>query len=181
MLKLLSPLDDKLVLMGMSCVGKTTLASSLVREGYVLHSFDYRYKYHLSGLPGVGKRRQWEKIIGDCVEPRFVLDNWTTEDRLGGILFDKCPDACLVVLFAGLADILKRYRVPVKGKDAHKTMYDKIYRSTPFEEYPKVRFVEVVGGRYLEHTLSGFRERIRCMDEECGMVFDVNEWTWKNI
>ncbi len=153
------PLHDKLVLMGMSCVGKTIFSQKLPRKH---HSFDAQYRYRLSGLPGVSKKRQWERIIRGCREDRFVLDNWSTEDRLGEVLYGECPDACLVVLFDSLSNILERYRVPVTAEDGHASMWTKMYCETPFHEYRRVRYFRVHADRdyYHEHHYGDFRRVI---------------------
>lgn len=162
----LSPLGDKLVLMGMSCVGKTTLASSLAPRGYAHRSFDAVYTYSLASLSGVSRRRDWARIISSCTEDRFVLDNWTTEDPCGETLYSVCPTACVVVLFDARENVLGRYRAPVTAEDRHRGMYDKMYRRTPFEAYRRVRFlrVDVAGGAYREYDLDGFRRQVALLD-----------------
>lgn len=177
MIEALLPLDPQIVLMGMSCVGKTTFAKSL--KDHPVHHFDAQYTYNLTGLPGVSRVKNWRRIIRNCGD-RFVLDNWTTEDELGRVLYESKPDACIVVLFDTYPSILDRYRVPVVGEDAHFMMYKKMYTEMPFESYKKVRYFEVDGPIYREHSTEGFRSFIRDnLDLPHGLKFNNQTWTWE--
>lgn len=187
MIDILTPLDKQIVFMGMSCVGKTKLARLLGGRGYVVHHFDAQYTYNLTALPGVSRVKNWSKIIRGCgvgkENDRFVLDNWTTEDDHGHTLYETKPDACIYVLFDRYPTILDRYRVPIKGEDAHFMMYKKMYTEMPFEEYKHVRYFQVDGRKYVEHTAVNFRAFI---DENLslghGRTFNEKTWTWeKNV
>jgi GTPase SAR1 family protein len=175
-------LDDQIVLMGMSCVGKTTFASVLKERGYAVSHFDAQYTYNLTGLAGVSRIKNWARIIRGC-EGKFVLDNWTTEDKLGQVLYEAKPDACIYVLYDLYPNILDRYRVPVTGEDAHFMMYKKMYSEVPFEDYKRVRFFRVHGQTYDEYTVGEFREFIgKTMDPWHGRYFNTKTWTWdKNV
>lgn len=182
MIHTFGPLHDKLVLMGMSCVGKSTFAAQL--KDHKHHSFDARYRYNLDGLPGISKRKQWERIARGCTEPRWVLDNWSTEDLFGETLFSVHPDACVVVLFDSLPNILKRYRVPVTAQDGHLGMWSKMYRETPFVMYSRVRFFRVHTERdyYHEHHYGDYRlvvDRMKTDLGKAGFTFDEEKWVWR--
>lgn len=151
------PVPDRVVLMGMSCVGKTTLAARMDR---VHHSFDSQYRYGSIGLPGLSSSRQWRRIARGCGEDRFVLDNWSTEDTLGEVLYSVLPEACILVLFDRYEDILARYRVPVRGDDRHRMMYDKMYLHTPFDRYRSARYFRADSGVYAERDFASFRREV---------------------
>lgn len=175
-------LDPKIVTMGMSCVGKTTWAQSLKSSGYSYHSFDHQYAYNLAGLPEISRVKNWRKIARNCCGDRWVLDNWTTEDHLGKVLFEEHPDCCLCVLFDSRKNILSRYRVPVSGPDAFEMMYDKMYRYMEFERYPKARYIHSDGSSHREVCLKEFREFVESRgNADIGMEFDQSTWTWKNV
>ena len=182
MIQSLAPLDEQIVFMGMSCVGKTTLALTLKDQGYPVHHFDAQYTYNLAALPGVSRIKNWAKIIKGCGQ-RFVLDNWTTEDDHGKVLYEAKPDAAIYVLFDLYPNILDRYRVPVTGEDAHFMMYKKMFTEMPFEEYRCVRYFRVDGQDYKEHTAPQFREFItKNLDKGHGRYFNTKTWTWeKNV
>ncbi len=178
MIQTLSPLDDKLVLMGMSCVGKTSMAHELKTHQY--YSFDAQFKYGLK-VPGISRKKNWQLILDRCTENKFVLDNWSTEDVLGKTIYHKYPDACICVVFDRYQDILRRYRVPVTGKDAHYKMYEKMYCEIPFEDYQRVRYFRWDQGNYVEYLEKefGFREFIQQnLTRDPGGVFNPETWEW---
>jgi hypothetical protein len=182
-MNLLKPLDDKIVLMGMSCVGKTTLGQKLKSEGRTLYHFDPQYNYKLAGMVGFSPRKNLKKIIQNCPADQFVLDNWSTEDKQGALLYEECPEACICVVFDTYPNILARYRCDVKGEDGFYMMYEKMYCKVPFEEYPRVRFLKVESEDYREFYLEEFREFIRTnLTKRTGMQFNTSTWTWeKNV
>jgi hypothetical protein len=171
------PLPPKIVLMGMSCVGKSTFAQILAKDqGYAYHSFDVQYNYKRNTLPGVSKQKQWKTILSYCVEDQWVLDNWSTEDFLGTTLYEAQPHACIVVLYDKYVNILERYRVPVRGEDAHKMMFVKMYIQTPFADYRSVRFLKVVDDGYREMTYKEFTEE-PLPTTHPDLVF--KDWIWR--
>jgi hypothetical protein len=135
-------------------------------------------------MPGVSKRRQWERIAKNCTDPKWVLDNWSTEDRLGSVLYSIHPDACILVLFDSLENILKRYRTPVTAQDAHRMMWTKMYVETPWAKYSRVRFfkVDVEHNLHLEYCYDDYCYTINQMNRfPQGLTFSQEKWEWKGL
>ena len=191
MIDTLKPMDNQIVLMGMSCVGKTHFAYRF-KGDYKIHHFDAEYKYNLN-LPGVSKLRNCLNIIGECGD-KFILDNWTTEDKVGALLYEKKPNACIYVIYDTYRNILDRYRVPIVGEDAHYTMYKKMYTEIPFEKYKNTRFFKVEkhgfsqkkcdnldknAYYYYENTVNDFRQFINDnLSPDHGRKFNPQNRTW---
>lgn len=158
-IKTLSPHSSKIITMGMSCVGKTTLARKLKElDKRTYHSFDSEFHYRLVGLPGYSPKKNWERILTACQSEKWVLDNWTTEDYLGEVISKLAPDAVIYVVYDEHQKILDRYRVPVSSPDGFISMYNKMYKQVDFESYKvPVRSFRADGKDYWETTLEEMR------------------------
>lgn len=169
-------------MMGMSCVGKSTMASLLTSErGHRGRSFDGQFRYDCATLAGYDHSGQRKRILEGCGEPPWVLDNWTTEDVLGAALRAHAPDAAIFLLYDTHAGILDRYRVPVVGPDAHYGMYERMYRRTEFERYGvPVRPFRAAGGDYRETTVAEFRGFVAAHGaRDAGRTFVPETWRWR--
>lgn len=116
--------DDRIVIWGMSCVGKTTMAKEIGRDGRHIHCFDALYPWSDIECLGLSAECALDYIGKHCRESRFVLDGWNLSDREGRFL----PPACtLYILYAELETILRQYRVQVHETNNHREMFRKWY------------------------------------------------------
>jgi hypothetical protein len=147
-----------------------------------LYHFDPQYNYKMAGMAGFSPTKNLRKIIRNCTTDQFVLDNWSTEDKLGALLHQESPEAYIFVLFDTYPNILSRYRCDVKGEDGFYMMYEKMYCKMPFEDYPNVRFLKVEE-TCREFYIEEFREFIKTnLTKRTGMQFNTGTWTWeKNV
>ena len=181
MIHVLKPHAPKIVTRGMSCSGKTTFANMVkLSEGYTVYHFDPQFTYELRTLAEVSRSANWKRIIRACGQPPWIMDNWTTEDTHGDVLFSECPDACVYVIFDTHQNILDRYRVPVVGPDAFYSMYEKMYRKMEFEQYPSVRYFMAIKRMFREVTRDEFRSFIaQSGNKDDARIFDPITWRWQ--
>jgi adenylate kinase family enzyme len=129
-MELISSLDDRVVVWGMSCVGKTTFAKQLTDHHY--HCFDALFQWHIIEAMGLSTEANLRYISNSCTAERYVLDGWHLSDSAGELL----PDARVYVVYAPYDRIVEQYRVPVLRKEEHWPMFKKWY----FEmDYPSLR------------------------------------------
>lgn len=144
-------LCDRLVVFGMSCSGKTTMARSLTgREAYC---FDSLFPWHDIESLGLPTGEAMRHVRGSCVAPRFVLDGWHLSDPAGDYL---PAGSAVVVVYADYDFVVSQYRVPVADPGQHLPMYKKWYLDIDYKSLPGVRyfrnegsFVETCRGEFV--------------------------------
>lgn len=121
MIKELKPLDNKIVLFGQSCVGKTTFAKELDHEYYC---FDAMFHWQLIESLNLSVDLNLQEISKKCIADRYVLDGWTLADSKGEYL----PDGvCVYVIYASYDKIISQYRIPVNDSEEFRTMFHRWY------------------------------------------------------
>jgi hypothetical protein len=115
-------INDKIVLYGMSCCGKTTFAKQFINHTY--YCFDFLFKWELIETLGVSIKANFQHIQKTCQADKFVLDGWHLADKEGKYL----PENSVVyVVYATYDQIISQYRVDVLDHDQHRIMYRQWY------------------------------------------------------
>ena len=127
--------SDKIVVFGMSCVGKTTFAKQL--KDHVYYCFDALFQWHLIETLGLSSSQNLQHVKESCVADKFVLDGWHLSD-LTGIFFPE--DVCVYVIYSEYERIIDQYRVPVADKYEHKSMFKKWYYEIDYLQFSEVRY-----------------------------------------
>ncbi len=141
------PHSEKIVMMGMSCAGKTTFAKLLEHE-YVC--FDQHFPWHDIETLGLSTTAALEAIRQYCNScSDFVLDGWHLGDRDCQMM----PEACIYVVYAPYERIIAQYRVPVDHPEQHRHMYQKWYSI----KYPSPCRYWLNDGYFIEQTEEDFR------------------------
>ena len=152
MLELLQPLDDRIVVWGQSCVGKTTFAR-LVPHNYLC--FDSLFRWHeIEGL-GLSCTANLQHIAGLIeAETQCVLDGWHLSDPTVSLI----PGGVAVyIVYAPYAQIISQYRVPVDDFEEHRGMFWKWYEKD-FPVFTRtVRFIRNTGKSFLETSWGEFQ------------------------
>jgi GTPase SAR1 family protein len=147
----LKPLDDRIIVFGQSCVGKTTFAKELT--GHVYHCFDQLFHWHLIETFGLSIETNLAHIHNTCqIHPKFILDGWHLSDK-DGLFFP--PGTVAYVVYATYDQIISQYRVPVFEHDEHRAMFDKWYKGVDYEKLPGTRYFRN-DGEFIETTREGF-------------------------
>jgi adenylate kinase family enzyme len=137
--------SGKIVMMGQSCVGKTTFAEQIGRQcDCDYFCFDALYPWHdIEGL-ALSPNAAIDHVLGHLEKSdQFVVDGWITshlyDHRLLGMEH-------LVVYYIGASydRIISQYRVPVERHDQHAPMYKKWY-DVDYDRFPRVRYWENTG------------------------------------
>jgi len=130
-------INDKIVMYGMSCSGKTTFAKQLSLP-YIC--FDALFQWHLIELLGLSTIENLKYIKKICDEKQsFVLDGWTLADKEG----EYFPDNIWVyVVYAEYDRIVNQYRIEVTNRDEFREMYKKWY---DIVEFPRIRYFKNSG------------------------------------
>lgn len=129
------PLDDRIVVFGQSCVGKTTFALQMLERTY--HCFDALFQWHLIETLGLSIEANFRYIQGVCSGPRWVLDGWHLADKKGRYL---PPGAVAYVVYAPYQQIISQYRVPVAIPTEHLPMFRKWYYEINYDVLSGVRY-----------------------------------------
>jgi hypothetical protein len=146
----ISPIDDRIVLFGQSCVGKTTFAARLPSHAHVC--FDALFPWHQIETLGLSTSAALDHVAAACVQERYVLDGW----HLGGADGRLLPaGAAVYVVYAPYRQIIGQYRVPVGDHDEHRAMFDRWYRGVNYDELPGVRYI-LNAGEFVETTREEF-------------------------
>jgi len=113
----------KIVVFGMSQVGKTTYATSL---NVPYFCFDYLFPWALvEGFADLSTEEALKHTIAVCEkEDSYVLDGWHLSDIHGDLLPEDCE---IHVLYDHHQNIIDRYTTPVVSSDNHREMYKKWY------------------------------------------------------
>ena len=112
--------SDKVVIFGMSCVGKTHFAQTLIEHCY--YCFDALFDWDAIETMDLSISANLQAVKDACVGDRYVLDGWHLADKEGLYL----PIGCTVyVLFADYERVIRQYRVEVRHPDEHRGMFEK--------------------------------------------------------
>lgn len=133
-------LDDRIVLFGMSCSGKTTFAKKLSNHKY--YCFDYLFKWHLVESFGLSISKNLSHIKKTCKDKKFVLDGWHLSDKDGLYLPD---NVSVYVIWAPYEKIISQYRVQVYDPEEHRHMYNKWYCEIKYDKLPSVKYFKNFG------------------------------------
>lgn len=122
-LTLLKDHSPRIVIWGMSCVGKTTMAGLMKDHTYLC--FDAMFNWHLIETLGLSIETNLKHISKICdAVPNFVLDGWHLSDETGSLF---PADTVAYVLYDDYDSIIRRYRVSVEDKMQHLPMFLKWY------------------------------------------------------
>lgn len=135
MIKCFDKLDDKIVIFGQSCVGKTTFASKLLYHHY--YCFDAMFHWHDIENFGLSIQSNLKTIKEFCKEDKFVLDGWSLCDKEGVFL---PKDAAVYVVYSSYEKIISQYRIEVIDPEEFKMMYEKWYNYVDYTIFGKVRY-----------------------------------------
>jgi GTPase SAR1 family protein len=115
--------DDKIILYGMSCSGKTTFAQLLKNHKYFC--FDAFFHWHEIESLGLSAKNSLQKIVEMLShEEKYVLDGWHLSDKSLSLI----PlDAKVYVIYSDYDSIIKNYRTPIYGPLAFDNMYNEWY------------------------------------------------------
>jgi len=133
----------KVVVFGMSCVGKTTYAKSL---GLPYFCFDYLFPWDLiETFPEITIDKALKNVIFQCEkENSYVLDGWHLADLEGNFIPEDCE---IHILYDSHKNIIDRYRTPVISSDQHFSMYKKWYWN--IDEKNRHKYYKLCFGREL--------------------------------
>lgn len=142
------PPDNRIVVMGMSCSGKTTFATQLQNHQYFC--FDALFPWHEIETFGLSISEALSHVSESC-QPPFVLDGWHLADREGRHL--SCGTSVYVV-YAPYQQIVDQYRVPVYDRMEYLPMFRKWYYDVDYVALGaryfcnRVDFVETTGQEF---------------------------------
>lgn len=151
-LKLLQAHSPKVVIFGMSCVGKTTMATLMKEHAYVC--FDALFNWHLIEALGLSISTSLNHAADACrSHPKFVLDGWHLSDAVGELL---PRGTTAYVLHAPYENVIRQYRVPVSDPLDHVPMYRKWYDTRYRSFAVPVRYFVNEGDQIREVDQPGF-------------------------
>lgn len=145
-------MNDKLVIMGMSCVGKTEYASTLKEHEYLC--FDALFPWNDIETLGLSTEEGLRHVRESCASPKFVLDGWHLSDP-EGLLMPR--DATVCVVYAPYDQIISQYRVPVEDHDQHRTMFRKWYHEIKYPSFQSCCYIFNTGIEFEEKDNSHFQ------------------------
>jgi len=151
----LQPLDDRIVVFGMSCVGKTTFAKQLMTHHY--YCFDALFQWHEIETLGLAMIPTFERISEVCTEFRFVLDGWHLFDKEGRWL---PTNAIVYVVYCPYQRVISQYRVPVAFPNEHISMFHKWYYDIAYDKFPTRYFLNE--GEFSETSRSDYLTFLEC-------------------
>ena len=143
--------NDKIVLWGMSCVGKTYFAHRLVEHEY--YCFDAMFDWHSIETLGLSISANLKAVRKKCTANKFVLDGWHLSDKQGEYLPE---DSVVYVIYADYATIISQYRIDVRHPNEFKHMFKRWYYEVPYHKFPRVRYWENVG-RFIERSETAYQ------------------------
>jgi hypothetical protein len=129
-------LDDRIVVFGMSCVGKTTFARALLGHHY--HCFDSLFHWYELETLGLSYEENIKQVrdVCDMGPKKFVLDGWSLSDPKGLFL----PEASVYVVYASYEQIIDQYRVPVSSVGEFSRMFYRWYGEVEYHSLPGIRY-----------------------------------------
>ena len=134
--------DDKIVIMGMSCVGKTEFAKRISINGHAHVCFDASFPWHSVETLNFSTRDAIRHVSEQCVFQKFVLDGWHLSDLVGS---NSPNESVVYLLYAEYYRIIDQYRVHVLDREQHWTMFKKWYLDFDYSTLPRVRYWENTG------------------------------------
>lgn len=144
---------DKVVLWGMSCVGKTTFGQQMNDHRYLCFDalFDW-YSIETLGLSTSTSLAGIADIMSK--EEKIVLDGWHLGDIEGAYL---PGDSTVYVLYADYERVINQYRIDVRHPEEHRHMFKRWYYEVPYERFPRVRYWENLG-EFTEREAEEFQD-----------------------
>jgi len=122
MIKELEPFDNKIVVWGQSCVGKTTFAKTLRSHHH--YCFDSMFHWRMIESLGLPVDVNLQEVSKNCIADKFILDGWTLVDETGEYL----PiGARVYVVYAPYEQIISQYRIPVGDPEEFRSMFHRWY------------------------------------------------------
>lgn len=153
---LLKPFDDKVVLFGQSCSGKTTFSKLLKEHNY--YCFDELFQWHMVETLGLSTEANLCHVSNFCTASRYVLDGWHLADKEGRWL----PDASVYVVYATYNQIIEQYRIPVSRQEEHWSMFKKWYHEIDYPSLKSRYFLnEGQGHNFVETSEGDFLQFLR--------------------
>lgn len=111
MINFLKPVDNKIIVLGQSCSGKTTFAKLLENHYYC---FDALFPWHIIETFNLSIIKALEDINLQCKENCYVLDGWHTAD----LNCDLTPkDSNLYVVYTEYNNIVKNFPREINHKE----------------------------------------------------------------
>lgn len=142
------PLDDKIVLYGMSCSGKTTFATNVKGHRYIC--FDEFFPWHDIETLGISAKQYLIKIR-DMLSDKCILDGWHLSDKNFNLLSKEIK---VYAVYSEYDFIVNNYRGKINGPLAYENMYDLWYtRDLKVDKYIRNKgncFIETSFDEYLE-------------------------------
>jgi GTPase SAR1 family protein len=151
-------MQDKIVVYGMSCSGKTTFARTLIEHTY--HCFDAMFPWHLIETLGLSAFSALQHVQRQCTGDRYVLDGWHLSDKEGLLL---PQGASVYVVYAPYERIISQYRVSVEDFWQHLSMFRKWYYEVDYDQLPCVHYISNEGQfveRSREHFLTLLKQNL---------------------
>ena len=159
----LHPLDNKIVVWGMSCVGKTTFAGELDHHYYC---FDALFHWRLIESLGLPVEENLRQLSKNCTEERYVLDGWTLADIKGECL----PEGARVyVVYASYEQIISQYRIPVHDPEEYRQMYWRWY-DINYETLGARYFRSEGSQSFVETGVEDFYTLVRTKSKNCNDI-----------
>lgn len=128
-------MDEKIVIWGQSCVGKTTMASLLTEHHY--YCFDHLFRWHEIESLGLCPVQNLKHFGEYCTASKYVIDGWSLIDPDGSLM----PDGSVVyVVYAPYDQIIQQYRIPVESYIQHRHMFERWYGQVPYSQMRRIRY-----------------------------------------
>ena len=135
--------SESIVILGMSCVGKTTFAKRIADYGeHQYRCFDALYNWHEIETFGFSIKHAMQHVVRQCHNEKFVLDGWHLACTQGCLL---PKNASTYVLYSGYSRIISQYRIPVVSFYQHWHMFQKWYLEVDYTQFPRVEYWENTG------------------------------------
>lgn len=166
-IRLLKPIDDRIVVWGMSCSGKTTFAKHLSNHHY--YCFDAMFQWHLIETFGMSCEANLRHINQSCTADRYVLDGWHLSNSCGDML---PSNASVYLIYASYDDIISQYRVEVVNQWQHLPMFKKWYMGVDYDKLPGIRYFRNTG-EFVETKNEEFIELLREHNLGTAKTFDT--------
>lgn len=149
-----SELDNRIVVWGMSCAGKTTFSKQLRDHQY--YCFDAMFHWHLVETLGLSISANLAYVREQCVASKFVVDGWHLSDLSGSFLPEK---STIYVVYSSYDTIISQYRVTVSDHNQHRSMFKKWYQDIDYEKFIGTRYFKN-DGHFVETTSKEFLQLI---------------------
>lgn len=148
----LKPPDDRIVVWGQSCSGKTTFSLQLDNHYYC---FDALFKWHIIETLCLSTDRCLLNAVDQIKHEKFVLDGWHLSDKTGKLLPNNV--SCYLI-YAEYEQIISQYRALVVTKDQYWLMFKEWYCFVNYENLPGIRYFFNNGDNFIETEQNSFNE-----------------------